>query len=282
MKRLALLLPVVVLGCGSTSEGSTHATAQSVDLANPPQSALTALVRSLEVVDAIQAPGGDIRVRAIECDSMVDRDNQQEFVRVVLDVTVLAPRYEEAERVFAELTAALETEGASATRSSSAARGRVERVFQSMDWSTRDLPESSFRRLVSISDSIRVEVRVEGNGIPSGESSYDQPFEGAQAVGEYIQSAADDEHVVIGPVQTKVSVYRPRAGSRDLRYRIRPEDPRSPYSREQIGTFLYLLEAGSPATKVTHVTIAPYEPGSDVEQDLWTFKADVSVRTPDI
>jgi len=282
MKRLGLLLPVVVLGCGSTSEGTPHANARSVDLAHPPQSALTALVRSLEVVDAMQGPDAGIRIRAIECDSMVDRRTHREFVRVLLDVTVLAPRYEEAERVFDELTTALEAEGASSARSSSAARGRVERVFQSMDWSVSGLSDNAFRGLVSVSDSIRVEVQVEESADLNGVSPGDPPFEGTQAMSDYIRSAAQDERAVIGPVQTKVRTYRPRPGARDLRFHIRPEDPRSPYSREQIGAFLYLLEAGSPATKVTHVTIAPHEPGADVTQDLWTFQADVSVRTPDI
>lgn len=280
MKRLALLLPVVVLGCGSTPEGGKYAPAHSVDLENPPPSALAALVRSLEVVDALRAPDTDIRVRAIECDSMVDRERQTEYVRVVLHVTVLAPRHEQAKRIFDELANALATEAASSARIDSAVHGRIERVFQSMKWSTRDVPEQTFRKLVSISDSIRVEVQTEARTPPDPQAA-PVDFEQSQGVSEYIRLAALDERAAIGPVETEVDVYRPRSGTRDLRFHIEPEDRHTPFSREQIGEFLYLLEAGSPATRVTHVTIAPHEPGSDVTANEWTFQAGVSVRTPD-
>jgi len=282
MKRLALLLPVVVLGCGSTQEGGKRAPAHSVDLENPPQSSLAALVRSLEVVDALRAPDTDIRVRAVECDTMVDRERQREYVRVVLHVTVLAPRHEQAKRIFEELHDALETEAASTARTDSTVHGRIERVFHSMEWSTRDVSEPAFRRLVSLSDSIRVEVQAEARALPDGEQAPSHDFEGSQGVSEYIRLAAQDERAGIGPVETEVDVYRARSGARDLRFFIEPENADAAFSREQIGEFLYLLEAGSPATKVTHVSITPHEPGSDVAANEWTFQAGVSVRTPDL
>lgn len=280
MKHLHYLLLAAVLGCASSPEGPDGAgKSPTVDIAHPPQSALTALVRCLEVLDALHDPRAEIRLRAVTCDTLIDREHAREYVRVLMDVSVLAQMHEDVDRVFEDMQSALEAEAASTARPASAAYGRVERVFAKMDWSAASaFAGIAFRHLVSLSESIRLEVA-------PGQAPVAVPAEatlqGSQAMVDYIEDIATDGQTGIGDVLIDVEVQHPRTGIRDLRYHIRPAVPRTPFHREQIGRFLYELEARSPGVKVTRIVITPVEPGADVEEDLWTFEAAVSIRTED-
>jgi hypothetical protein len=275
------LLPLAALPFAGACSGAPPGEPRALepDLDDRPQSAYAALVRTLEALDAIRSPYAAVRLRAIQCDSMVDSERGLEYVRVVLDLTVLAHDFDTAGAVFLDLERALDVEAGATARLESVAPHRIARVFDEMDWSARDLDDSTeFERLVSISDSIRLEVH---RGASEAVLGLDDGVPGralgeSEAMGTYIRAIAASDATRIGEVETRPRVDRPRRGTSDLRYRIRPLG--ESFSRGQIGRFLHELEARSPGVRVTHVAIEPGEPGEDVREDAWTFEADVSVR----
>lgn len=273
-------LAVLVLAGGCAGGPDADRSATRVEVVDRPRSALTALVRALEVVHAISDPEAEIRVRAVECDSLIDRQRQVEYVRIVLGATVLSDQYGKAREVLHELERALESEARATARLDTIVRDRLERVFWRMDWSaTPTLPGFELDDLVSVSDTIRIEVRP-ADPVPALPDA-SHSLEGSQAMRDYVRSLAEDPQVGIGPVRTDVRVLRPAPGVRDVRYHVRPADEMAAFTRDQIGQFLFGLEARSPAVTVTRVVVLPAAPASDVIGDLWRFEADLNVRIRD-
>ncbi len=105
----ALLLSACLLACQSAapaSEPLPNPTTR-IELSDRPQSSLAALVRILEAVDALRDPAAEIRLRALECDSLPPQRHKPARVRVVLDLTVYAEDQGTAERVEEALLAGL-------------------------------------------------------------------------------------------------------------------------------------------------------------------------------
>ena len=268
---LFLTLPLVAAGCGS----APPAPRAEVELVNRPPSAYAALVRALEVVDAIRHPAAHIRLRAVECDSLFDRQRGTEYVRVVLDTTVLAEDHGTARTVFQELTAALEEEARASARVAMVAQDRTDRVFRRMDWSALDAePRSAFANLVSLSDAIRIEVRA---GQPARLGPGAEPtVAGSKPLGAYVQDIAASPEIDVGELRTSLRVSHPIPSFRDLRCRLQPADDDASFTRSQIGEFLFRLEADSPGVTVTSLAIYPFEPRSDVVADRWRFEAELN------
>jgi len=274
----------LVAGCASDPEISSSEKAH-LTLQERHQSAYVALVRVLETLDAIRDPAAEVRVRAVECDSMRDPHHGGEFVRVILDLTVLAPDFDRAQAVFEDLAAALEAEGRETSRLDRIASHRVARVFAEMDWAAKPFErEAEFATRVSISDSIRAEVHFApgapgplAEGAPGPLAEGAPEIEGSVAAGDYIRDAALDVNALAAPVSIDVHVTHPRVGTSDVSYRIRPAEDDVAFRRIQIGHFLQRLEALSPGVRITHLSITPYEPGTST-LDGWTFEADMSIR----
>ena len=278
-------LPLLLLDACGAAPPAAETVTHEVSLKEQPQSAFVALVRALEVLDAVRDPEARVRLRAVECDSLVDHRQGGEFVRIILDLTVLAPDFDRAYALFEDLQHALDAEASAGARVDRVAEHRLRRVFDDMDWSAHDVgDEETFRSLVSISSSIRLEVRHEGAVGPSPWTTGVDHAHGTPATqdaGEYIRAAAVADENPLGPVDIDVRVVQPRRGISDLRYRIRPASDEIALGRDRIGRFLFELEAGSPGVRITRLAIVPFAPGSDVGQDTWTFEADMCVRLVD-
>ena len=274
----ALFLPLTA--CQSTSDGP-RADASSPRVAGTPQSSLVALVRALEVLDAVRDPQAHVRVRAIECDTMFDRREGGEYVRVMLDLTVLAPSFDRAYGVFDALRSALDHEATATRRVDTLSEHRLRRVFVDMDWSARQIAgDEEFERLVSLSDTVRLEVRRGASrslelSLQEERSAEEAEDRGTQDAEKYIREAAG---APVGPVEISRRRAKPAGAFADLRYRIRPASEDVGLSRSGIGRFLHSLEAGSPAVRITRLEIEPSGPGEDVTGDRWTFEADMSLR----
>ncbi len=274
---LLLFLATPLLGACTSTESAAEETPHFELADERPVSAFVALVRTLETIDAIRPVDAEVRLRAVECRTMLDREHGGERVRVLLDLTVLADDFDTVDGTFAALERALEAEGNATRRQQTVDWARAARVFDSMQWNAPRVAETEvFDALVSSSRSLTVEVRnprtaelVVGSGPDAGDS---------QDAGLYIRSIAADDDVAIGAVVTKSSVVHPRDGIADIRYSIRPVDKETALSREQIGGFLHQLESQSPNVRVTRVKISPSAPGADVTDDTWTFEADISLR----
>ncbi len=242
-----------------------------------PQSSLAALVRALEVVDAIHDPRAYIRVRAVECDSILDRSKGTEYARVLLDLTIYAQDTSTAREVFESVAQTLEEEAVRPNRFDVVPRHRAERVFSEMNWSADGLPEDC----LSYSDVLRLEMK-RGRRPVLPEELIETDASGAapsQPIKEYVTDIAEKGDARIGPVSTDIRFVRPVSNARDLRVRIRPESPEAHFTRNQIGAFLSALEAHSPLARITHVEIqrAPHLPNWNVENG-WTFEATLTMR----
>ena len=243
----------------------------------PPQSSLAALVRALEVVDAVHDPRAYIRVRAVECDSILDRNRHTEYARVLLDLTVYAHDTGTALEVFDDLARTLEEEASAPGRFDVVPRHRAERVFGSMNWSGEGLPEDC----LSYSDVLRLEVR---RGVrpalppEASEATPDGPPP-SQPIRDYVNDIAERGVAPVGPVDTDIRVVHPLPNARDMRVSIRPSSPDAIFTRDQIGAFLSELEAHSPLARITRVEIqrVPHLPNWNAT-DLWTFEATLTLR----
>ena len=288
---LALCLSLVgfslAAGC-LTSPIENRATAHSqahVELMDRPQSSLVALVRVLEALDALQDPEVEVRIRAVECDTLPSLREKPPHVRVVLHLTFYAVDYGQAERAEENLLAALREEGLATTRQPVIASGRIQRVFEEMPWNApRVHTESDFAGLVSLSNSLQIDV-YEGPTRTSAEGPAMQETSATRNVRDYIEEHSTSPALNMGSLSIDLSRRRlrdQRGDSRykrtDLRYRIQPVRQGDSFGRNQIGHFLFALEAGSPGVRLTHLQIAPSDPGEDLRRDHWTFAADLTVR----
>ena len=265
----SFLVPLLAGACHNPSSAPTPADSAPVVL---PQSALAALVRSLETVDALRPEGVAIQVRAIECDSLVDRSQPAEFVRVLLHVTVYAQAVARARVAFEELQRALEAEARSRTREEAPTAERIRRVFADMDWQ----PALGAEPLVSFSNAIRIEVAPGREAPASAEREYlgAQPSEPAS---RYLEEVAEAHGMEVRPIVARVS--EPVPHRRDLRCLFRPAQGDAHFTRVEIAEFLRVLEAGSPAARVTHVRIERASTLADpFGPDGWTFEAELTVR----
>jgi len=242
-----------------------------------PPSALGALVRVLEAMDARSNPDVEVRIRALECDTLAAQQQLPSRVRVVLDLTLYAPQITQAQEAFDELLGALEEQGVTPARSAQVVPLRIQHVFGEMPWTApRVHAAADFGGLVSLSESLRVDVF----GTPPAAG----PLPGSpmqlqsSRVTDYIDAVARSAEIQIDGLETELSPHRLPNHQTELRYRIRPARQDSSYLRQQIGAFLMKLESGSPGVKLTHVEIAPADPGDDLRRDHWTFQADLSLR----
>jgi len=237
-----------------------------------PQSALAALVRVLEAVDAQRPPGALIQVRAVECDSMIEHARAAEFARVYLHTTVFAADVASARAAFDALHAALEEEASAGRRLEAVSAERIRRVFGGLDWAPPGAEE-----LVSYSDAIRLEVAPGERELEPGATA------GGGAPGEstaehYVDGVAERHALPVHAVASRVS--EPTRNVRDLRCLLRPSAPDAHQTLESIGSFLDDLESGSPAARLTHLVIERASVVDPLRDDSWTFEAELTVRVP--
>ncbi len=263
---LALLVPALLHACRSPEgEGAALSPARSP----LPQSSFAALVRSLETLDASRIPEATVQVRAVECDSLIDRGRPAEYARVYLHLTVYAADVPTARRVFEDLRTNLEAEARSPARVESVSGERVRRVFQEMAW--KDSAPAG-REPVSYSDSIRIEVQP-GHDAPA-DAEAPREARPSRPAPRYVEEIAREQGIEIDRIAA-------RSGRvpGEMRCRLAPAPPDAHYSREQIGSFLRELEARSPAARLTHIEIERNSVLADVERpDGWTFEAELTLR----
>jgi len=280
------LLLLGLLGCQASpdSEPRDPAPLTRIELVDRPQSALTALVRILEALDALQAPDVEVRLRAVECDTLPSGRQKPPHVRVVLALTFYAYDHARAEEAQEELLAGLQEEGLASSRMQRLAGYRIQRVFEEMAWNApRVHTERDFDALVSLSSSIQVEVYDASDSdsestLPGGVAQAAQGTAPTSGVEEYIRSIAASPELDMGALRVDLSPYRLRDERVDLRYRIQPLRQGDSFRRGQIGSFLYELESQSPGVRITHLEIAPSDPGEDLRRDLWSFETDLTLR----
>jgi hypothetical protein len=274
-----LCLPLLG-GCQSSSpQDESRDQAQAyVELEDQPQSSLVALIRVLETIDALRDPQVEVRIRALECDTLLSRNQKPAHVRVVLDLTLYASDYALADEARAALLAGLQEEGLAKTRLRQVGAPRIQRVFEEMAWNApRVHSERDFAGLVSVSESLRVDIFESSAGSAVSVQPSERMLQSSN-VPDYIKATANLPDSDLGPLDTELSPHRLRDDRTDLRYRIRPEYQEDSYGRNRIGAFLYNLEAGSPGVRITHLAIAPSDPGEDIKYDLWSFEADLTLR----
>lgn len=108
-------------------------------------------------------------------------------------------------------------------------------------------------------------------------------FESVTNPQQYIRLMATRKDVLLGdmdatPKKAKVVV----PGTLDKGFVITPTDKKRGFSRAKISNYMYILEAESPFVVVTYAEIRPEKKGKPEEHpnDLWTFKAEITTRTP--
>jgi len=275
--RLGVTLGVFWLVIASACQSAPPPPVATPGVLRQPQSSLAALVRALEVVDAIHDPRAYVRVRAVECDSILDRSKHTEYARVLLDLTVYAHDTSTAREVFESVAQILEEEASTPNRFDVVPRHRAERVFGEMNWSADGLPEDC----LSYSDVLRLEMkRGKRPSLPAEMIETNEKGEApTQPITEYVTDIAEKGDARIGPVSTDIRFIHPVRNARDMRVRIRPESPDAHFTRNQIGAFLSELEAHSPLARITRVEIqrAPHLPNWN-EETGWTFEATLTLR----
>ena len=270
-----LLVPLFGSGCSSPAEDPTTQSLV-VDATRRPQSAYAALIRALEVMDAIRDPEAEVRLRAVECDAIVEEGRGRQYVRIVFDLTVISEHYSKSQEVFESLVRALEAEARVSGRAEIVVEDRVDRTFREMTWTPSFTPpRGAFQSLVSLSDSIRIEV-YPGERAYTEESHAVQGAFPTQALGEYVRTIAAIPEVSLGPLTTTSRIVQYHGRPNELRYDIVPSDDAA-FTRHQLGEFLFQLEYNSPGVAITHLLIEPSDPRSDVEMDLWTFEMSLSM-----
>jgi hypothetical protein len=268
-------LALLVLACASESNDRRRESARRVP---PPPSALVALVRSLEVLDGLQESDTWVHVRAVEADALIDRQENEEYVRLVLDLTVLARDLDRAHATFGRIERALWAEARSSERTPDVDPDRVERTFRDLDWSAEPPTGGPvFAELVSVSSSVRVEVR-SGRARVQLDEGVDGGAESAASVPlkQYLEEVSARADVGLAPLEVEPFLTRPWPHLADMHARVVPATPGASFDRFQIGNFLQALEGGSPLLRVTRIDIHL----ADVEPERWTFAAEVVVREP--
>lgn len=240
-----------------------------------PQSSLAGLVRALEAVEAIRDPRGYIRIRAAECDSIIDRSNNVEYARVFLDLTIYARDASTARQVFDDLALTVESETAPSRSSEVVTRQRAAHVFQQMNWNADGLPDNC----LSYSDILRLELLRVPPPPTSASASVSVASTERQPVEDYVRTIAENGLAPIGPVKTHSHITRSSRRTRDMRVEIRPESPDAHFTRRQIGAFLSELEANSTLARITRIAIqrVPHLPLWNQENG-WTFEAILTLR----
>ncbi len=268
---------VLALTAAACASDSRSLQARASSPAPAPPSALVALVRLLEVVDGLREPDTWVRLRAVECDTLIDRRVNAEFVRLVLDLTVLARDLDHAYATLARLESALQAEASAGERTPDVQGARIERTFRDLDW-TAEPPSGGpvFAELVSVSNSIRIEVR-SGWGRVQGEEADPLEPEASLPLTEYVRRVSAGPEAGVAPLELDPFVTHPWPNCDDVRMRIAPGAPGAAFDRFQIGRFLQGLEDGSPLLRVTHIAIHP----ADTDPERWTFEAEIVVRETD-
>jgi len=244
-----------------------------------PASALAGAVRALETLDAVRPEGALTQLRALQCDTLLERAAEVESVRVFLHLSVFADTIEEARAAFDELHRALDDEARSTARVEPASAERVERVMAGMDW---DRPGRE--DLLSYSDVIRLELRPAWTAPEpaSGRAGAPPVFD---SLASYVRKAAAQQigevDVAVAPDVTWRDGHTPGRG--EHRFRIAPADAFACYTRADIGAFLAALEGGSPAARLTSLKIERSQHEPDVHADRgWIFEAELALRAPDV
>ena len=276
-RRLGAGLGVLWLVIASACQSAAPSSPAKKAFLRQPQSSLAALVRALEVVDSMHDPRAYVRVRAVECDSILDRTRHTEYARVVLALTVYAHDTGTAQEVFEHLALTLEEEAATPGRFDVVPRHRAERVFQAMNWDANGLPEDA----LSYSDELSLEMK-RGRRPALPPDAIEANADGtppSQPIREYVNDIAERGAAPVGPVDTDIHVVHPVRNARDMRVSIRPQSPDAHFTRDQIGAFLSELEAHSPLARITRVEIqrAPHLPNWN-EGEVWTFEAVLTLR----
>lgn len=96
----------------------------------------------------------------------------------------------------------------------------------------------------------------------------------------YIQTIAHSDVTRIGEVN--VTPQRPKSykGFEDHTYTIKPVNKSAKFYRNQIGNFLYKLEADSRKVRVTKIDLKPTDPvkTGEIGPDEWTFTVELTSR----
>lgn len=263
LRQLSLAL-FLLTACRSADETPPARPPETVRL---PASALAGAVRALATIDAVRPAGTITQVRALECDTMTDPADRDQRVRVFLDLTVFAPTTDGARAAFEEVRAALETEAQASSRTEPATEEQMRRALVFLDWN----PPGD-EHLASFSDRVRIEVtpgRTAVTELPVETNFPETPYAPIEA---YIRTAAVTSHFG----QVDVSIENTSSG--DLRFRISEPTPTRYHKRETISGFLAALENGSPAVRLTKVSIEPSQAvRSPGQEDAWTLEAELTV-----
>jgi len=96
----------------------------------------------------------------------------------------------------------------------------------------------------------------------------------------YIQRIASLDAVQIGAPNITPSVFSPKKGVEDHKYRIRPQDRNRAYKRVRIGNFLYKLEEESRKVRVTEIKLdtTDHVKKGEIGNDNWTFEVELTSR----
>jgi hypothetical protein len=99
----------------------------------------------------------------------------------------------------------------------------------------------------------------------------------------YIRNLATRPDVSLGdvdPTPKKAKVVVP--GTEDKVWQIVPAESKRAFSRAKISNYMYILEVESPFVVVTYAEIRPDKKGKPEEHpsDRWTFKVEITTRTP--
>jgi hypothetical protein len=97
---------------------------------------------------------------------------------------------------------------------------------------------------------------------------------------EYVRDIAADPAIALGDIELSESTSTPAPGVLQHEAFLRPERLETRCSMEQIADFLFALEAGSPAVRVTHLKVfrGLGVTGDDFTERAWSFEAELSVR----
>jgi hypothetical protein len=263
----------LLAACGAAREAQP--VGPELACARVPASALAGAVRALETLDAIRPEGTLTELRALECDTLLDRAHGAETVRVFLHLSAYAATIEEARAAFDQVRLALEAEARAGERVEPASAERVERVMAGLDVG-RDHGRPGREDLVSYSDVICLEIlpgRIAAEPLEAGGASGAELHDSLES---YVRRSAARG---IGQVDLAVSPLDVAPGVTDHRFRVAPLLPSARHTWTEIGRFLAALEGGSPGARVTRLDIERSQHEPDVHAARgWTFEAELSVR----
>ncbi|MSR62902.1 MAG: hypothetical protein EXS08_10710 [Planctomycetes bacterium] len=266
-----LLFLVLVPGCRSEESGAAPPRAPAAPAR--PASALAGAVRAIETLDAVRPEGALCQLRALRAERLVDPAGRGEIERVLLDLTMYAADGARARQAFDEVRAALESEASAPGRPEPALPERVQRTFVDFDWDPVGRED-----WVSYSDTLHLGMRP---GLTTRVGALAPPGAAAESSAEiesYVRTHASAS-TSVGQVHLSLTqVPSGPGGEARIGCRIVPAAKGSCYALANLAHFLSALENGSPAVRLTKLSIELSQGAADPhEARRWTFEAELTV-----